>query len=293
MKVPFLLSTMALLAAANTMNKAELYASGAIMSRLMSHKQESFDRQRALGRYETTQYPDITSQVPCLDGKATAIPGNANYTFACSNVDLYSFRSHASLGSTTGQRSSSWGWTSASGREFVCIGQKDGASFAEIKSDGSLVYLGRLPPFSVNSLWREIRGFKDYMIIGSEAKGHGIQIFDMKKLLEIDPTKPVTFDKEKDLTGHFGGLPVGSTHNVVVNEETGYIYSVGAVPRKTGCAAGPIFIDMADPTKPTQVGCAAQEGYTHDAQCVVYRGPHTKYVGKEICYGYNEDKLVM
>jgi hypothetical protein len=49
------------------------------------------------------------------------------------------------------------------------------------------------------------------MIIGSEAEGHGIQIFDMKKLLEIDPAKPVTFSNTKDLVGHFKGLPIGRT----------------------------------------------------------------------------------
>jgi hypothetical protein len=49
------------------------------------------------------------------------------------------------------------------------------------------------------------------MIIGSEAEGHGIQIFDMKKLLALDPAKPVTFKNDKDLVGHFKGLPIGRT----------------------------------------------------------------------------------
>lgn len=31
----------------------------------------------------------------------------------------------------------------------------------------------------------------------------------------------------------------------------------------------------------------------HDAQCLVYRGPQTKYVGRDICYGYNEDSLTI
>lgn len=29
------------------------------------------------------------------------------------------------------------------------------------------------------------------------------------------------------------------------------------------------------------------------AQCIIYKGPHTKYYGKEICYGYNEDSLTI
>jgi hypothetical protein len=41
------------------------------------------------------------------------------------------------------------------------------------------------------------------------------------------------------------------------------------------------------------VGCAQADGYVHDAQCLVYRGPDTKYNGRDICYGYNEDTLTM
>lgn len=97
-------------------------------------------------------------------------------------IDLYHFLSHSQLGSTRGFGSSSWGWTSADGREFVAIGQSDGTAFAEITKAGKLSYLGRLPQFSTPSEWREIRAHNDYMIIGSEARNHGIQIFDMKKV---------------------------------------------------------------------------------------------------------------
>ncbi len=97
-------------------------------------------------------------------------------------TDLYHFLSHADLGSTTGEGSSSWGWTSHDGREFVAIGQADGATFVEITKEGKMLYLGRLPQYSTPIIWREIRAYKNYMIIGSEAKGHNIQIFDMHKV---------------------------------------------------------------------------------------------------------------
>lgn len=143
------------------------------------------------------------------------------------------------------------------------------------------------------SIWREIRGYKNYMIIGSEAVGHGIQIFDMTKLLKVNPKNPVTFSNALDLTGHFADLPVGRTHNVVVNEDSQYAYSVGAQPRNSTCKAGIIFIDLKDPSKPTNAGCASEDGYVHDAQCLTYRGPDRKYNGREICYGYNEDTLTI
>jgi choice-of-anchor B domain-containing protein len=236
--------------------------------------------------------PNITRNSQCEDGTASIIKGNPKWTFRCNNIDLLDYRSHKDLGSRMGFGSSSWGWTSPEGREFMAVAQQDGAAFMEIASDGKIKYLGRLPQHSKPSIWREIRGFKDYMVIGSEAEGHGIQIFDMKKLLDIDPATPKVFTQDA-LTGHYDELPVGKTHNVVVNEEADFIYSVGAVPRFDECKSGLIFINMTDPANPKNEGCAPQAGYVHDAQCLIYRGPDTRYVGREICYAYNEQHLVM
>ncbi|KAF2430063.1 hypothetical protein EJ08DRAFT_634579 [Tothia fuscella] len=264
-----------------------------MMERIMKDKFATWDEQHALGRYASALYPSIDKKVPCVNGVVNADPDVANYAFRCNNIDLYNFKSHADLGSTKGQGSSSWGWTSPDGREFVAIGQSDGAAFAEITKEGKLVYLGRLPQYSVPAIWREIRGFNNFMVIGSEAKGHNIQIFDMTKLLSIDPESPKTFNNRNDLTGLFKGLPVGRTHNVVTNPESGWAYAVGAEPRNSTCRSGLIFIDMKDPTNPTSPGCAAQGGYVHDAQCILYKGPDTKYVGREICYGYNENAITI
>lgn len=216
-------------------------------------------------------------------------------------IDLYHFLSHAQLGSNAARGSSSWGWTSDDGREFVAIGQYDGTAFAEISSEGKLVYLGRLPQYdSIGSNWREIRVVRGYAVIGSEAINHGVQIFDMRKLLELNPASPTNFTQE-DLTGHWNELPVGRTHNIVVNEELGYAVAVGSVGgnetvRVRGdlpCRGGLIFLDLTDPSNPTSPGCAAGDGYVHDAECLVYRGPDERYQGRDICYGYNEDTLTI
>lgn len=157
------------------------------------------------------------------------------------------------------------------------------------------IYLGRLPqyPDAEPSIWREIRGYQNYMLIGSEAENHGVQIFDMTKLLDIDSASPVTFDGAADITGFFNDLPIGRSHNVAANEELGYALAVGSAPRVSACASGLIFIDLSDITNPTSPGCAAGDGYVHDVQCLVYHGPDTAYEGTDICYGYNEDTLTM
>lgn len=126
----------------------------------------------------------------------------------------------------------------------------------------------------------------------------------MKKLLDLDPANPTVFTKE-DLLAHWDGLPVGRTHNIVTNEELNYAIACGSVagnatvrvrpndPEIMPCRGGLIFLDVSDPTNVTSPGCAAGDGYVHDAECLVYRGPDTKYYGRDICYGYNEDTLTI
>jgi choice-of-anchor B domain-containing protein len=253
----------------------------------------------ASGAMNSAQYPEL-GYTKCVDGFAEAIPGDFNNTFKCNNIDLYHFLPHAQLGSV-GQGSSSWGWTSEDGREFVAIGQFDGTAFAEISSEGKLIYLGRLPQYDpVGSRWREIRVLRDYVVIGSEAINSGVQIFDLKKLLTLDPENPTNFTQD-DLTGYWNELPVGRTHNIVVNEELNYAIAAGSVGgnetiRVRGdlpCRGGLIFLNITDPSNPTSPGCAAGDGYVHDAECLVYRGPDKRYEGRDICYGYNEDTLTI
>ena len=49
---------------------------------------------------------------------------------------------------------------------------------------------------------------------------------------------------------------------------------------------------------PSSSGCyadphtgRARTGYTHDAQCVIYRGPDERYSGREICFNSSETAL--
>lgn len=75
------------------------------------------------------------------------------------------------------------GWTSPDGREFGAVGQTDGTAFVEIDKAGALKYLGRLPTQTVSSPWRDMKVINGYVYIGSEAAGHGLQIFDMRKVI--------------------------------------------------------------------------------------------------------------
>jgi hypothetical protein len=70
-------------------------------------------------------------------------------------------------------------------REFGLVGQFEGTAFVEIVGEGEIVYLGRLPTHSVGSIWRDIKVIGDHAYIGSEAEGHGIQVFDLRKVRPI------------------------------------------------------------------------------------------------------------
>ncbi|RYP34655.1 hypothetical protein DL767_004215 [Monosporascus sp. MG133] len=275
---------------------AELYDSGLMHEMIMSKKETFWARERKAGIY-AQDWPELHF-AQCRDGKAIPFRDQPTNFYRCNNVNLHHFLSHKALGSTVGEGSSSWGWVSDDGREFAIIAQGDGAAFAErqITNAGKLRYLGRLPQTAgtPTSRWREIRTYKHYIVIASETYDHHIQIFDLKKLLDIDYRKgPVTFDPEKDLTGFYGNLPDGRAHNILTNDETGFAYVVGARPRTSECRSGLIFLNLTDPSNPVSPGCASADGYVHDAQCLVYKGPDSRYLGREICYGYNEDSLTI
>jgi hypothetical protein len=157
--------------------------------------------------------------------------------------------------------SGSWGWTFRD-REFIAIGQTNGTAFAEVTSKGQLEYLGRLPAQASPVIWHEMKSMQEYLFVGSEGAGHGVQIFDMKKLLKLSPKNPKTFDPKTDLTAWFNDLTegagvVGRSHNVVTNEEKKYAVAVGSggrAGRNDTCAGGLIFINVDDITKPYKEG---------------------------------------
>ncbi|KAF8469961.1 hypothetical protein BDZ91DRAFT_719470 [Kalaharituber pfeilii] len=292
------------------------YASGEVMDQIMKGKEATWDYYRSQGYFSAGRYKSHNQYTPCgKDGTVTLNTGGNFTTYKCKGLDVTGHLTHDDLGSvdeTEQIGSSVWGIT-VQGRELAIIGQTDGAAIAEVvgkgwwnylgKKEGTLDYIGRIPHQSLPSIWREIKSYKHYAIIGSEAVGHGIQIFDIHKALELRSggfldykrlsRETKVFDLKTDLTAWFSDLPVGRSHNVVIAEASQHILAVGAQPRNDSCRSGLIFIDVSDPSKPQRTGCAADDGYVHDAQCLIYKGPDSRYNGREICYGYNEDSLTI
>jgi choice-of-anchor B domain-containing protein len=53
------------------------------------------------------------------------------------------------------------------------------------------------------------------------------------------------------------------------------------------------MIDLRDPLQPAEAGCYTDDGYVHDAQCLVYNGPDAAYKGHEICINASVDKITV
>ena len=75
------------------------------------------------------------------------------------------------------------------------------------------------------------------------------------------------------------------------------IYAVGgqsgANARNTTCAGGMVMVDVLNPAKPVSPGCIPQDGYVHNAQCVIDEDPTKKYRNREVCFNFNEDTLTI
>ena len=222
--------------------------------------------------------------------------------YPCQNVDMLSFVSLSDLG-CSGQANDIWGWTDPNGNEYALSGCSSGTSFVDITDPLTPLVLGFLPSQTVSSSWRDIKVFNGHAYIGSEASSHGVQVLDLSQLTDasnryrssatpLAPQHNIHFKTMFTATAVY--TQVGSSHNIVINEDSGIMYVVGA--RKDGsftCRGGLHMVDINDPTNPQFVGCFSEDGYTHDAQCVIYSGPDSRYTGKEICFAYNEDTITI
>ena len=224
----------------------------------------------------------INSKVECSGGVAAG--------FSCNEIDLMSYLDKTQIGgSSTTSLNDIWGWTDTqTNKEYALVGMSNGTSFVDVSDPENPIYIGRLPTQTNNSSWRDIKVYQNYAFIVSEASGHGMQIFDLTELRNFNGT-PFNFSNSA-FYGEFG-----NAHNIFINEDTGYAYAIGT----STCGPGGLHIvDISSPTNPSKSACVSDPntgrsntGYVHDVQCVVYNGPDSNYVGKEICFGSNETNV--
>ena len=225
--------------------------------------------------------------VPCEGGMAGE--------FACDQVEMQSFLPISAVGGERGDIVNDlWGWVdSETQREYAIVGRSFGTAFVDVTDPTNPIYLGNLPAHegSTPNAWRDVKVFRHYAFIVADNTGpHGMQIFDLHNLRGLRNT-PVEFEE----TAHYDRI--NSAHNIIVNEEAGFAYAVGASSGGETCGGGLHMIDVRDPLDPKFAGCFNDpntgngSGASHDAQCVIYNGPDARYAGREICLGSNGTAL--
>ncbi|MFK7937252.1 MAG: choice-of-anchor B family protein, partial [Saprospiraceae bacterium] len=211
----------------------------------------------------------------CIGGMAGGYP--------CSDIALRSEISLAALG--LGEGNDIWGWQSPdTGREYAIVGGEQGTAFIDVTDAANAWIVGRLARPGSRSFWRDMKVLDNYVYLGSEGSGSGMQVFDLTELdaITTPPSSPPIFEEEDNNTSDF----ISTSHNIIANPETGLLMAVGT----NRCSGGLVMYDVAaDPTDPPQQSCFSADGYTHDAVCFIYRGMDTEHIGKEICIAFNED----
>ena len=206
----------------------------------------------------------------CVDGKAG--------DFDCDGIDLEARVALSAMGGANGN--DIWGWTDPDGgKEYALMGLTNGAAFVDVSSPKSPRFLGRLPTETFDSVWRDIKVYRNHAYIVADQSGaHGMQIFDLTRLR--DSPGDETFAPDMVYDGFT------NAHNLAINEETGFAYAVAT----NTCGGGLHMMNIQTPNNPLFAGCH-DAARTHDTQCVAYKGPDSEHRGKEICVSSNENHV--
>src|SRR5829696_5249611 len=237
------------------------------------------------------------TNVPCVNGFAG--------TFPCNKVDLAALLPVADIDGTTAAGVTAndiWGWTDPlTDKEYALVGFSNGVAFVDVSNPAAPAYLGNLPSHGDDSgrLWRGVKVYRNHLYVVSEIANHGLQVFDLTQLRNV-ASPPATFAE----TAYYNNF--ASAHTIAVDEETGYLYVAGSKPNPSrtpnvdtcpGATAtrggGLHMVDARNPAAPAFAGCVNEDGYTHETQCVIYRGPDAQYQGREVCFNSNEDTLTI
>jgi len=204
------------------------------------------------------QTPQVGQAGVAEKQRMNAAPLNA---FQSNGVTLLANLTVADLGSSAAN--DCWGYTSPSGREYAIAGLYDRTAWVEITNPSSPVIVASHP--GPGSSWHDPKVFEDFCYVVSEG-GQGIQVFDMSNI-------------DSGVVTYVGDVTAGgatNSHNVVIDEDSGYLYRVG-----TG--SGTLIYDLnSSKSNPPLVGTWTGP-YIHDAQVHAYTsGPAA---GKQILYG--------
>ncbi|HEX9637690.1 MAG TPA: choice-of-anchor B family protein [Acidobacteriota bacterium] len=195
-------------------------------------------------------------------------PGGSGYVldFPASGISLLSWVSVPEMDPGAPGANDIWGHVSPTGREYAIVGLQRGTAFVEVTDP--------LRPKLVKtiadplSLWSDMKSYGSYAYNVNESRG-GLQVIDLGA---IDQGRV-------RLVGELTEAGLQTSHNVAINEASGFLYLCGANIHNGGLVA----VDLADPARPHLAG-SWPNAYVHDAQVVNY--DQGRYAGREIVFAF-------
>ena len=222
-------------------------------------------------------------EVRCDEGDAAG--------FSCEGVDLLAFLPTSAIGGEPWERVSDvWGWTDPqTGREYALVGRSGGAAIVDVTDPAGPRYVGVIAANPSGA--RDLKVYADHLFFTGDGAGdHGLVVFDLTRLRGAS-AEPVRFEPDAVYDG------IASAHNLVLDTESGFAFPVGASGGGQTCGGGLHMVDVRNPKSPVFAGCFTDtegliyQGRTHDAQCVVYRGPDERFHARQLCFASNETAL--
>lgn len=261
-----------------------------------------FERNAAGAWSEQPMLTPVLDELPALLGEERRCNSQGKVeVFDCASTELTAFLPPSKMTHDGHyiQMNDIWGWTdSRTNKEWALVGRRDGTTFVDMSNATRPIAVADLPltDGARPAAWRDIKIYKDHAYVVSDGAGqHGMQVFDLTRLRTL---KPQANGLPTKVEYDYLYKEIASAHNIVINEESGYAYSVGSSAGGTTCGGGLHMIDIRTPKLPKFAGCFADNqtgragtGYSHDAQCVTYKGPDARYKSHEICIGSNENSI--
>ena len=138
--------------------------------------------------------------------------------------------------------SACWSYVHPDGREYAILGTTDGTAIVNVTNPALSYEVAFIP--GLPSQWREMKQYRTYVYVSTEAGGGGIQIIDMQ-----DPEIP-------ELLGTYT-TGINHEHTLEVDSTRALLFANGT--RLNATQTGMRILSLADPVNPFDLG-----GYTAD-----------------------------
>ena len=126
-----------------------------------------------------------------------------------------------------------WGYTAPNGREYALLGVRNGTSIIDITNAPTLTEVAFIP--SAMSSWKDIKTYRNYAYVVTDASGLGLQIINLSTL----PNTAVLVKTDSTI--------FKTSHNIYIDTARALLYI-------EGLASAPVRIwSLADPVNPVQL----------------------------------------